>query len=218
MLPIPAQLNRLMETNLILFGASGHGKVVVDILHCLGIEVTQICDDNPKIAKIQGVTVVPTTEVDFTSATLLFTIGNNRVRAKLANRFTNSFITAVHPKAVLAKSVQMDTGTVVMAGAVINTEARIGKHVIINTGALIDHECIVEDFVHISPGVALAGNVTIGEGTHVGIGACVIQGVKIGKWCTIGAGAVIIKDIPDYAVVVGNPGKIIKYNQPHEFI
>jgi acetyltransferase EpsM len=62
----------------------------------------------------------------------------------------------------------------------------------------------------------LAGNVTIGEGSHVGIGATVIQGITIGKWVTIGAGTVIIKDIPDYAVVVGNPGKIIKYNNENE--
>jgi len=58
----------------------------------------------------------------------------------------------------------------------------------------------------------LAGNVEVGEGTHVGIGASVIQGVKIGKWATIGAGAVVIKDVPDFAVVVGSPARIIKYN------
>ena len=57
------------------------------------------------------------------------------------------------------------------------------------------------------------GNVEIGEGTHIGSGAIVIPNVVIGKWAVIGAGAVIIKDVPDYAVVVGNPGKIIKYNE-----
>jgi acetyltransferase EpsM len=55
--------------------------------------------------------------------------------------------------------------------------------------------------------------VKVGEGTHIGIGSSVIQGITIGKWVTIGAGAVIIRDIPDFAVVVGNPGKIIKYNE-----
>ena len=58
--------------------------------------------------------------------------------------------------------------------------------------------------------------VFVGEGTHIGINATVIQGIKIGKWATIGAGSVVIKDIPDYAVVVGNPGKIIKYNIENE--
>jgi len=66
--------------------------------------------------------------------------------------------------------------------------------------------------VHISPNASLAGDVYIGEGTHIGIGAVIIQGLKVGKWVTIGAGAVVINDIPDFAVVVGNPGKIKKYN------
>jgi len=71
---------------------------------------------------------------------------------------------------------------------------------------------MIEDFVHISPNSALAGGVEIGEGSQIGIGASVIQGIKVGKWCVIGAGAVIINDIPDYSVVVGNPGRIIKKN------
>ena len=53
----------------------------------------------------------------------------------------------------------------------------------------------------------------VGEGTQIGINATIRQGINIGKWATIGAGAVIVKDVPDYAVVVGNPGKIIRYNQ-----
>jgi acetyltransferase EpsM len=205
-----------METKVILFGASGHGRVVLDILKTNGISVAVICDDHPKVDEIAGVPVRPTPEVDFQHSQLILSIGNNKVRALLAQKYQLPFQQAVHPKAVLAHSVQIGEGSVIMAGAVLNPDVVVGKHSIINTGALIDHESQIGDFVHISPGVALAGNVTVGEGTHVGIGACVIQGIKIGKWCTIGAGAVIIKDIPDYAVVVGNPGKIIKYNQPHE--
>jgi acetyltransferase EpsM len=64
--------------------------------------------------------------------------------------------------------------------------------------------------VHISPGAVLAGGVRVGIGSHIGIGAMVIPGKKIGQWCTIGAGAVIIEDVPNFATVVGNPGKIVK--------
>ncbi|MFC0184902.1 DapH/DapD/GlmU-related protein [Pseudarcicella hirudinis] len=74
----------------------------------------------------------------------------------------------------------------------------------------------MEDFVHISPNACICGGVSIGEGTHIGAGAIVIQGISIGRWATIGAGAVIVKNVPDYAVVVGNPGKIIKYNKLSE--
>ena len=74
----------------------------------------------------------------------------------------------------------------------------------------MDHDCSLEDFVHICPHATLCGNVSVGEGTQIGAGATVIQGIKIGKWCMIGAGAVIIEDVPDYSVVVGVPGKVIK--------
>jgi acetyltransferase EpsM len=97
-----------------------------------------------------------------------------------------------------------------MPDAVINSNSHIGKHSIINTNATIEHDCILKDFTHVSPGCSISGNVTIGEGSHVGTGACIIPGIKIGKWCIIGAGCVVIKDVPDYSVVVGNPGKIIK--------
>jgi acetyltransferase EpsM len=56
----------------------------------------------------------------------------------------------------------------------------------------------------------------VGEGSNIGIGASVIQGVSIGKWVVVGAGTVIIDDIPDYAVVVGIPGKIIKFNKRND--
>ena len=99
-----------------------------------------------------------------------------------------------------------------MAGVIINSGSSIGKHCIVNTGAIIEHDCQISDYVHICPNVSIAGSVIINEGTQVGIGATIIQGIEIGKWVMIGAGAVIINDVPDYAVVVGNPGKVIKFN------
>ncbi|MGM1056644.1 MAG: hypothetical protein ACQEWG_12215 [Bacteroidota bacterium] len=77
----------------------------------------------------------------------------------------------------------------------------------------MEYDCENGDFVHISPNAALTGWVRIGEGSHIGIGAVVIPGIKIGRWTIIGAGAVIIKNIPDFATVVGNPGKIIRYTE-----
>ncbi|WP_297511861.1 acetyltransferase [Flavobacterium sp.] len=205
-----------METKVLLYGASGHGKVVLDILQAQGVSIDRICDDNPKFPHIHGISVVTTDTVDWEeNYVMVFSIGNNAIRAALAQRYAGPFLTAIHPQAIVSPQSFLGEGSVVMAGSVINTDTRVGVHSIVNTGATLDHDCVIGDFVHISPGVSLAGNVTIGTGTHVGIGACVIQGVTIGQWCTIGAGAVILRDVPDYAVVVGNPGKIIKYNEAH---
>ncbi len=195
-----------------LYGASGHGKVVADILLSLGNNISAIYDDNPKEDSILGISVLHTDQLATeNNANCIISIGNNKARKDISENLNAVYITAIHKSAVVSAFSEIGEGTVVMAQATISADAKIGKHCIVNTASIIEHDCLIGDFTHISPGVALAGNVEIGEGSHIGIGACVIQGVKIGKWCTIGAGAVIIKDIPDNTVVVGNPGRIIRY-------
>ncbi len=201
-----------MENSIVIYGASGHGKVLVDLISEIKLEILALVDDSPNTSCILGIVVQQASEFEFTPrSNTILAIGNNKIRQKLSQKLKVNFVTLVHPTAIVSKFVKMGEGTVVLAGAIINPDTSIGKHCIINSGAVVEHDCFMEDFVHISPNASLAGNVFVGEGVQVGIGAVVIQGVKIGKWAVIGAGAVIIRDVPDYAVVVGNPGKIIKY-------
>lgn len=202
-----------MENNTVLYGASGHCKVIIDILLETSIAIKEVIDDNMQLKNIFEYPIIQPKNHEFSNSNkYLISIGNNFVRKKIADNLAVNFTKAIHPKAILSRFSTIDIGTVVMAGVVVNPDTKIGKHCIINTSASIDHDCIIEDFSHISPNASLAGNVFVGEGSQIGIGATILQGVKIGKWVTIGAGAVIIKDIPDFAVVVGNPGKIIKFN------
>lgn len=195
-----------------LYGASGHAKVIIEILELETRNISGLVDTNLQLDELLGYPVYsPEHVIDLAHAQGIISIGDNAIRKKLAESLSVAFTTAFHPAANISKRAQVGPGTVVMAGVAINSSVIIGKHAIINTNASIDHDCSIGDYVHVSPGAALAGNITVGEGVHIGIGASVIQGVKIGKWATIGAGAVVINDVPDYAVVVGNPGKIIKY-------
>ena len=206
-----------MAIKVILYGASGHGKVIADLLLAAHCEVVAFFDDNPKEEKLLSVPVYHSSKMEeFTATGMILSIGNNKIRKKLAAISTKPFIKAIHPTAILSSYHQISEGSVIMAGVIVNPQVSIGKHCIINTGSIVEHDCFIDDFVHLSPGVSLAGSVSVGEGTHVGIGATVIQGVTIGKWATIGAGTVVINDVPDYAVVVGVPGKIIKYNSKDE--
>lgn len=192
-----------------LYGASGHGKVIAEIAEANSIIIDAFIDSDfskSRLLNYEVIHEIPDTDID-----IIISIGNNRVRKNIVENHTNfNFVKLIHPQSIISKRAVIEEGTVVMAGATVNSEVTIGKHCIINTNASIDHDCILEDFTHISPNAALAGDIFVGEGTHVGIGACIIQGITIGKWCTIGAGAVIIKDVPDGATVVGNPGRIIK--------
>lgn len=197
---------------MILFGASGHSKVVLDILISQGIEVDSIIDDNPTVEEIFGVPVFKCSDPALNQDAII-SIGNNKSRQTLSEKYFFNYICAIHPNATVSKFANIGKGTIVMAKAAINPDAEIGNHCIINTAAIVEHDCKIADFVHISPNASLAGNVTVKEGAHIGIGSSIIQGITIGKWATIGAGSVILKNVPDFATVVGNPGRVIKINK-----
>lgn len=199
-----------------LFGASGHGKVITDILNANGIDVQAYVDDNREIEECYGNRVLH----DATGLSpIIVSVGANNVRKEIVKRliFGNhniEFGIAIHPSAVISPSAKIGEGTVVMAGAVINACAVIGRHCIVNTGATVDHDCVIEDYCHIAPGVNVSGSVHIGECTWIGVGSCVIQCVEIGKNCMIGAGSVVVRNIPDGVTAYGNPAriKVIKQN------
>lgn len=190
-----------------LFGASGHSKVVMDILNANRVNVEVLYDDAPHSKEIHGVRVADAKEVQV-EGPLIVSIGSNQSRKFVAERYSVDFAKAIHPSAMVSPSVKISLGTVVMQGAIIQSDVKIGRHCIINSGASVDHECCIGDFVHISPHATLCGNVHVGEGSLIGAGAIIIPGIKVGKWCTIGAGSVVVRDIPDGAIAYGNPCKI----------
>lgn len=196
-----------------ILGAGGHAKVIIDILKINNIEISGIWDDNEDSKGFSDLFIDgKIADLDSGETSVLVAIGSNHVRKSIADEFKFKFGIAVHPSSVISPSAKLYEGTVVMPNVAVNASSFIGKHVILNTGCIVDHDCKIGDYAHISPQAALTGGVEVGEGTNIGVAACVIPGIKIGKWATIGAGTVVISDVPDYAVVVGNPGRIIKYN------
>lgn len=196
--------------NVYLFGASGHGKVIKDILNANGTKVEAYVDDNPNVNECGGRPVLHSAEG---CSPMIVSIGVNRVRKMIVERLQAAdssveFATAIHPSAIISPSAKIGEGSVVMAGAVINADAVIGKHCIVNTGATVDHDCVIGDYCHIAPGANVSGGTHIGEGTWIGVGACVIQCLNIGKDCMIGAGSVVVKDIPDSVTAYGNPCRV----------
>lgn len=194
-----------------LFGASGHAKVVMDIVEAMGDRVGKLYDDAPHCDKIHGQIVWTPADTEV-AGPMIISIGSNRFRKLVSERYDVTYATAIHPQTLISASATIGAGTVVMPGAIINADARIGRHCIINTKASVDHECRIGDFVHIAPGATLSGNVEVGDGSWIGVGACAKQGIKIGRNCMIGAGSVVVKDIPDDSVAYGNPCKVIKQN------
>lgn len=191
---------------MILYGASGHAKVIIDTLETLGKKIDYVVDDDASISSLLGYEVRRDCG-HYDSA--IVSIGNGQIRKEIVSRLdVKEWVKAIHPKATVSPHASIGEGTVVMAGTVINSGAVIGRHCIINTGATVDHDVQLGDYVHIAPGVHVSGGVSIGEGSWIGVGSCVKQGVKIGKWVTIGAGSVVVKDIPDGVTAYGCPCRV----------
>ena len=196
---------------MLLYGASGHARVVKDCVTTSGGEVKAIFEDNPDLIKLDNVPVVGYYDAEHEpKLPLIVSIGDNLVRKKIVSKIKHAFGKGIHKASTISEAAAIGEGTVAMPGSIVNAGAIVGKHCILNSNSIVEHDCELGDFVHISSNVTLCADVIIGEGTHIGAGSTVIPGKQIGKWCVIGAGAVIIQDIPDYSMVVGVPGKIIR--------
>lgn len=203
-----------MSKSVVIIGASGHGKVIADIVLKSGDKVIGFLDDGIEKGKlIVGFEVLGKISdyKNYSDYEFVIAIGDPHIREKIADALNVKWHTAIHPTAVISSlDVEIGEGTVVMANAVINSCAKIGKHCIINTGAIVEHDNILSDYVHLSPNVALAGMVSVGKSTHIGTGACTKQVVNIASNCIIGAGSVIVRDINESGTYIGVPARKIK--------
>jgi UDP-perosamine 4-acetyltransferase len=202
---------------LLLWGAGGHAKVVLDCAEAtLMFQDIAFIDDAPK-KEFCGHSVLGNraalavaTRQGYTE--ILVSIGDNNIRASCFALLEEHGLTAatiVHPSATVSPSASVGPGSVVMPGAIINAGARIGSNCIVNTAAIIEHDCVIGDHVHISPGVALGGGVRIGALAHVGLGAIALPGATIGERAIVGAGSVVLKTVAPATTVVGVPARIL---------
>lgn len=201
---------------IVVIGAGGHARVVVDALQCAGLEVEGVIGLEP-VGDVLGVRYLGTDDAVLArnpqSVMLANGVGSidaKGTRAAVFDRFAAlgyEFVRVIHPSAVVARSAQLGEGAQVMAGAVIQPGARLGKNVLVNTRASVDHDCVIGDDVHIAPGATLSGGVIVEAGAHVGAGAVVLQGRRVGVRAVVGAGATVHRDVRAGVIVVGVPAK-----------
>jgi UDP-perosamine 4-acetyltransferase len=193
---------------LIVLGAGGHSRVLLDALQLIGSTILGVVDPALKAgesgplgyAVLGGDDVLERYRPD--EVRLVNGIGSigpttrrdEIYRRNLAKGF--GFASVVHPSAVISTSAVLAEGVQIMAGCVVQTGASIGANTIVNTRASVDHDCRIGETVHVAPGVTLSGTVTVGDRTHIGTGATVIQGITIGPDSVIAAGAAVYRDLP----------------------
>lgn len=188
----------------IVIGASGHGKVIADIIRASCDEFIGFLDDD---ASKNTLGVVSDWE-KYSDYYFVIGIGNTEIREKISSLPLKWYI-AIHPSAVISPSVVIGEGSVVMPNAIINADAVIGKHCIINTVSVVEHNNRIGDYSHVSVGAKLGGTVLVGSKCWIGIGATVKNNVTICDNAIIGAGAVVVKNIEEEGTYVGVPARKI---------
>lgn len=187
----------------LIYGAGGHGKVILDAASCAGIAFDLILEDGVGGFKLLGVPVAsrhsyPTgISGDFE---FVIGIGNNLIRkAKYVEmRSLGGLpIAVVHPTATVSTHADIGDGSVVFAHSVLNPGCSVGENAVINTSATVDHDCIVEDHAQLCPGVHLSGAVVVGTGTSVA------DRNRIGAGTVVRKGSVITQSIPDGVLAYG---------------
>lgn len=120
-----------------------------------------------------------------------------------------NFIRVIHSSAIIGRNVEIDIGTIIMAGVVINSDSKVGKFCILNSQCSLGHEGIMNDFSSFALGVNTGGNLNLGKSSSIDFGANIIENISIGKNTVVGVGALVIENILSNKVVGGAPAKVI---------
>lgn len=202
---------------LLVVGAGGHAKVVIDAARCAGSNVELVLADDDECKRgliVLGLTtMVPVAQALQGVVAFHVAVGNNTVRERISDGLAAQGLahrTVAHLRACISAAAHIADGVFIGAQSVVGPDARIERGCIINHGAIVDHDCHLAPFAHIAPNATLGGGVRVGRNVLIGAGATIAPGVAVGDYCVVGAGSVVLKDLEAGSVHVGVPARKLK--------
>lgn len=223
-----------MTTPLVILGAGGHGREILDIVNDINCQppgqspderfdfIGFIDDGEPnleRLARLGARFIGPTSTLSDLPPGCRYAIGigSGATRRKLDAAATAVGLepaTLIHSSATIGADVRIAPGAVICAQVSVTTNVSIGRHAHINRNSAIGHDTHLSDYSTINPSCAISGEVSVGEETMVGTNSAINQGITIGHGAVIASGAAVTKDVDDYTLVAGVPA-ITKKELPH---
>jgi carbonic anhydrase/acetyltransferase-like protein (isoleucine patch superfamily) len=114
----------------------------------------------------------------------------------------------------VAKNASIGKGSYALPYTSVATHSIVGAHCTLRFGTRVGNDVTVGDFVFLGMNSVLCSSCRIESGAHIAPGALVGNNVRVGRFAVVGLGAVVTKDVPDYAVVVGNPARLLRMIEP----
>lgn len=213
----------MTKEKVFVVGASGHAKVIIDILEKGSkYEIVGLIDlPKNKGSIFFGYTVLGSEEdlpnllKNHPGCKIFIAVGDGWLRHKIVEKIIRivphiEFISAIHPSAILARGVVIGKGVAIMAGVIINSDCKIGDFAILNTKSSLDHDGIMHEYSSLLPNAVTGGSVEIGAFSVISIGASILHGKKVGNHSIIGAGAVLTCNCEPNTIMYGIPAKKIR--------
>jgi acetyltransferase EpsM len=122
--------------------------------------------------------------------------------------------TLIDPRANVAEDAHIRHGSIVAGLATVSMGGNLGAHCFIRPGASVGPDHTIGDFVFVGANANLGAGCCVKTGAHIDPAAMLGDGVTIGRFAVVGLGAVVTEDVPDFAVVNGNPARMIREVEP----
>ncbi|QLG46684.1 NeuD/PglB/VioB family sugar acetyltransferase [Costertonia aggregata] len=214
-----------MKNPSIIIGAGTQGQIYASYLIEAGVPIIGFIDDDTKLSgkNVNGIPVLGdygdlfSKKLKSNIRDVYCPIGNNKIRASYLSALKNEGYNTpsfIHPTTSIGPDVELGEAIYMLVGNIVMPHTKIGNYLMVNMASTIAHHVTVENGVFMSSGVNIGAMINVKENAYIGMGVTAMTGIKtIGENSLLGAGTVVIKDVPDFATVVGNPGRVIKYNK-----
>jgi len=217
-----------MSRKLVIIGASNALREIYGIVHAINniaptFEIVGALDDSMSLqgTRVGGVPVIGS--LDFAASLaddieFVFAVGSQKTQLMRDAIFTklgidrSRFPAIIHPKADIDVTSTIGHGCIVHPGACLGPGSHLGDFSIVAVNSALGPDSIVQEFAMITSLVLVLSRAVVGRMAFIGSMTCILEDIQVGSFSRIGVGSVVARNVPDHALAMGSPSRVIGKN------